>query len=103
MSFVLIAGQLFRAPENKCSKGGIAYTQLTIREGSGKESTFWTCRVFDTGLQRQLTGLGEGAALALEGRLSIETYKDKIGETKIAHGMIVDQILPLRREGERRK
>jgi single-stranded DNA-binding protein len=102
MTFALVNGQLFRAPEQKTSKSGKPYVTATIRAKDGDASQFWRVTAFSETAQAELMRLGDGDAVSVQGPLKVETY-EKDGATKLSMSLIADRAVGLRQPPKERK
>lgn len=94
MTFALVSGVLFRAPEKKTSQAGKPYVVAKVRTTAGE---WWRLTTFSESAQAELMRLGDGDAVAAQGRLDVSTYQ-KDGETRVGLGLIADHVLALRAE-----
>ncbi|HEV7911390.1 MAG TPA: single-stranded DNA-binding protein [Methylocella sp.] len=98
----LIAGQIFRQPENKTSKNGKAFLAGTLRIKDGESSQFVRFVAFSETAQAELMRLVDGDAVSVQGPLKVETY-EKDGATEISLSIIADRVLALRQPPKERK
>jgi single-stranded DNA-binding protein len=100
---VLIAGALFRAPEQKTAKSGKAYVSATIRCKDGDGSQFWRLMCFSESAGAELLRLSDGDALSVQGSFRAELWAPDGGEARINLTVFVDAVLPLRPAPKQRK
>lgn len=93
----LVAGVIFRAPEQKVSKSGKAYCTATIKSrADDNRSDFWRVTVFSDTAQAELMRLGEGDTLAAQGPMKAELYTPEGKEPRISLSLIADVVTPLK-------
>jgi single-stranded DNA-binding protein len=103
MTAVLVAGSLFRAPEQRTSKAGRPFVVATIKAKDGDAFQFWRVTVFSESAQAELMRLTEGYAISAQGSLKAELYAKDGGEPKISLSMVADHVLALRQPPKERK
>lgn len=92
---VLIAGRLWKAPEQKTAKPGAPFIAAPLREGSGENVTWWRILCFAEGAMAGLVRLRERVALAASGAFKAETYERR-GETRVGLTVIADRAISAR-------
>lgn len=101
--YVLIAGSLFREPEQRTSGVGKQYCRATIRAAAdGEASEFWSILAFDDTTKAELMRLHDGDKLAVQGKPKFEIY-EKDGKARVRHTIFADGILALRAPPKERK
>ncbi|OBS51577.1 hypothetical protein A8B73_15280 [Methylosinus sp. 3S-1] len=99
----MIAGTLFRAPEQKTAKSGKPYVSATIRCKEGDGSQFWRIMCFSESASAELMRLADGDALSVQGSMRAELYHPEGGEARINLTVFADAMLPLRPAPKPRK
>jgi single-stranded DNA-binding protein len=102
-AFVLVSGALSRAPELKTSKSGKAYVTATVKVAADGAAEFWSIVVFSESAQAELTRLGEGDKVSIQGSLKVEPYTGRDGQTRINRTVFADHVLALRQPPRERK
>jgi single-stranded DNA-binding protein len=92
----LIFGALSCAPESKTAKSGKPYVAATIKVAADNATDYWRIFAFSESGQAELSRLGEGDKVSLQGALKLEVYTSKNGEHKISRTLFVDHVLALR-------
>lgn len=96
-SFALITGALFRAPEQKLSKGGKPYAVATIKtRADDNRSDFWRAIVFSETAIETLMTLSEGEAPSVQGAMKAELYTPEGKESRVSLSVVADTVQPLR-------
>jgi single-stranded DNA-binding protein len=103
MTAALVAGALFKTPEQKTSKTGKPFVTATIKVRDGEAFQWWRITVFSESAQAELMRLGEGDVLSAQGHLTAGLYTKDNGETKITFSIVADHILALRQPPRERK
>jgi|SRR5580704_3454618 single-stranded DNA-binding protein len=103
MTYALVSGSLFRAPEQKTSKAGKPYVAATIRAKDGEASQWWKVVAFSESAQAELMCLGDGDACTVQGAFKAELYQPEGGEARVSLSIVADQVLALRRPPKERK
>jgi single-stranded DNA-binding protein len=103
MTYALVSGSLFRAPEQKTSKAGKPYVAATIRAKDGEESQWWRVTAFSETAQAELMRLVDGDACSIQGAFKAELYQPEGGEPKVSLSIIADRVLALRQPPKERK
>jgi single-stranded DNA-binding protein len=103
MTYALVSGSLFRAPEQKTSKAGKPYVAATIRAKDGEESQWWRVTAFSETAQAELMRLVDGDACSIQGAFKAELYQPEGGEPKVSLSNIADRVLALRQPPKERK
>jgi hypothetical protein len=94
---VLIAGCLFKAPEERMSQAGRRFVSATLKVGGDSgNAEFWACLAFSDSTQAELLRLGVGDALSAQGTAKIELYQKDGVEVRISKTVFAKAILPLR-------
>jgi single-stranded DNA-binding protein len=99
---VLIAGTLFRAPEQKISKTGKPFVVATIRAKDGEASQWWKLLCFSESGCAELMRLSDGDAVSAQGALKVEQY-ERDGAVKLSLTCMADSVLALRPAPKQRK
>ena len=102
-ALVLVSGALSRAPEVKTSRSGKPYTSATIRVAADSAAEFWSILAFSESAQAELSRLGEGDKISVQGSLKVEPYTARDGQTRINRTVFADHILALRQPPRERK
>lgn len=101
-AYALISGALFRAPEQKTSKGGKSYAVATVKaRADDNRSEFWRLTVFSESALTELMRLREGDSVSVQGPMKAELYKPEGGEPRISLSLIADSVQPLRAQRKR--
>jgi single-stranded DNA-binding protein len=103
MTYALVTGALFRAPEQRTSKAGKLFVTATIRAKDGDASQFWRMTAFSESAQAELMRLGDGDAVSVQGSFKVELYTPDGGETKLSLSIVADRVLALRQPPKQRK
>jgi single-stranded DNA-binding protein len=103
MIAALIAGTLFRAPEQRTSKTGKPFTTATVKIRDGGGSQFIRIFSFSESCQAELMRLDDSDALSVQGALKAETYTASDGSIKISLSIVADHVLALRQPPRERK
>jgi single-stranded DNA-binding protein len=103
MIAALIAGTMFRAPEQRTAKTGRPFARATILVKDGDGSQFIRIAAFSETAQAELMRLADGDALSAQGPLKAEIYTANDGSTKISFNLVADQVLALRQPPRERK
>ena len=98
---VLVAGTLFRYPEQRTSKAGKPFVTATLRTKDGEASQWWKALAFSETAQAELMRLTDGDALSVQGAFKAETY-EKDGMTKLSLSVVADNVLALRQSGRKK-
>jgi single-stranded DNA-binding protein len=101
-AFALITGALSRTPELRTAKSGKAYATATIKVAADNATDFWSVLAFSESAQAELSRLGEGDKVSLQGSLKLEVYTSKNGEQKISRTLFADHVLALRQPPRQR-
>jgi single-stranded DNA-binding protein len=103
MTYALVTGVLFRAPEQRTSKAGKPFVTATLKVKDGDASQFWRVTAFSDSAQAELMRLAEGDSLAVQGSFRAELYTSGGGEPKVSLSIIADRVLALRQPPRERK
>jgi single-stranded DNA-binding protein len=103
MTFALVSGTLFRAPEQRTSKAGNPFVTATIRAKDGDSSQWWRVTAFSETAQAELMCLGDGDACSVQGAFKADLYSKDGGEAKVSLSIIADRVLALRQPPKERK
>ena len=98
----LVAGALFKLPEQRLSKTGKPFVTGTIRTKDGDSFQFVRFIAFSETAQAELLRLDDGDAISAQGTFKAETY-EKDGEHRISLSLIADQVLALRQPPRERR
>lgn len=94
MTYALIHGLLFKAPEQKTSGNGHKYVTATIKSrAADNRSEFWNVRAFNSAVQDELMRLTEGESLAVQGLMSASIYTPAGGEPRVSLSLMADNVL----------
>lgn len=96
MTYALVTGALFRAPEQRTSKANKPYVTATIKAKDGDAFQFWRVTAFADAVQAELMRLTDGDAVSVQGPLKAELYAKDGGEQKHSLSLIADHVLVLR-------
>jgi single-stranded DNA-binding protein len=99
----LISGALSCAPELKTAKSGKAYVTASIKVAADNAVDFWRVFAFSESAQAELSRLGEGDKVSLQGALKLDVYTSKNGEHKISRTLFADHVLAMRQPPRERK
>jgi single-stranded DNA-binding protein len=102
-AIALISGALSGAPELKTAKSGKAYVTATVKVAADNAVDFWRVYAFSESVQAELSRLGEGDKISLQGSLKLEVYTSKNGEHKISRTLFADHVLALRQPPRERR
>jgi single-stranded DNA-binding protein len=103
MTFALVNGQLFRAPEQKTSKAGKPFVTATIRAKDGEALQWWKVAAFSESAQAEIMRLSEGDVVSVQGSLKAELYTPEGGEPRVSLSIVADKALALRQPVRERK
>jgi single-stranded DNA-binding protein len=95
-AFVLVAGSLFRAPEQRTSKAGKRFVSATVKTRDGESTTFWKIVAFSETAQADLLRLDDGENLSVQGGLKVEIYTPAAGDAKASLTIFADNVSALR-------
>lgn len=95
MTYVLVAGTLFKAPDQRTSKAGKLFVTSTLKAKDGEALQWWRVTAFSESVMAELMRLAEGDALSVQGALKVEEY-EKDGQKRVSLGVIADHVLALR-------
>ena len=95
-AFALVSGALFRAPELKTAKTGKTYITATIKVAADNAVDFWSVLAFSESAQAELSRLGEGDKISVQGSFKVEPYTTKNGQTRFNRTLFADHVLALR-------
>jgi single-stranded DNA-binding protein len=96
-AYALVAGSLFRAPEQRTSKAGKCFVSATVKTRDGESTTFWKIVSFSETVQADLLRLDDGEALSVQGSLKVEIYTPAAGDAKVSLTIFADNVSTLRR------
>jgi single-stranded DNA-binding protein len=96
MTYALVTGSLFRAPEQRTSKANKPYVTATIKAKDGDAFQFWRVTAFADTVQAELLRLTDGDAVSVQGSLKAELYAKDGGEQKLSLSLIAEHVLVLR-------
>jgi single-stranded DNA-binding protein len=102
LTYVLVTGSLYRAPEQKISKTGKPFVSATIRVKDGDATAWWKVLVFSESACAELMRLSDGDAVSAQGALKVEQY-ERDGAVKLSLTCIADSVLALRSAPKQRK
>lgn len=90
----LVAGTLFKAPEERPGQSGRTFVTATVRAADGGgESLFVSVVAFSNTAKAALLALEDGDSVALTGVLKIGTYEARDGAVKPKVSMVASQVL----------
>ena len=95
MNLVTLIGRLTRDPELKFSQSGKAFCKFSIavqRDFKKDEADFINCIAWDKRAELLTEYLRKGRQIAIQGRMSVRSYKDKEEQTKWVTDVIVDKF-----------
>jgi single-stranded DNA-binding protein len=95
ITYALVTGTLFRAPEQRTSKNSNPFVTATLKAKDGETMQWWKVVAFSESAQSALLRLGDGDTVTCQGPLKVETY-EKDDETKLSLSLIADHVLALR-------
>ena len=102
-----IIGNLTRDPELRHTPSGIASARFTVavnrRSKKGDEVDFIPVVAWRKLAEICGEYLKKGQSVAIEGRLRVQSYKSKDGQTKIAAEIVADNMQMLGRKNDRPK
>ncbi|WP_036286916.1 single-stranded DNA-binding protein [Methylosinus sp. PW1] len=96
--YALVTGTMFRAPEEKASKGGKPFVVATIRVDSGNRedaAEWWRAVAFSETARVELLRLHDGDAVSVQGALQLELYESD-GERRLSRKIIAYHVTALR-------
>jgi single-stranded DNA-binding protein len=102
-ALALVAGQLYRAPEQRTSKAGKSFVTATVRVKEGEAAQWWRVTAFSETAQAEIMRLGDGDGVTIQGAFRAELYQPEGGEARVSLSIIADQVLPLRTPPRERK
>lgn len=89
----LVAGTLFKTPEERPGQGGKTFVTATVRAADGGgESLFVSVVAFSSTAKAALLALEDGDSVALTGPLKIGTYEARDGAVKPKVSMAAQRI-----------
>lgn len=92
----ILAGRLVRDPELRLTKNETAVTRFTLainwQGRAGKGTDFINCLAWGALADICHEYLKKGRLVAVEGRLSVKSYKDKSGKNKTSTEVVVDNL-----------
>jgi single-stranded DNA-binding protein len=83
MTYVLVAGTLFKAPDQRTSKAGKLFVTSTLKAKDGEALQWWRVTAFSESVMAELMRLAEGDALSVQGALKVEEY-EKDGQKRVS-------------------
>ena len=89
----IVAGFIFRAPEEKLSKADRPYTMATIREGGADKARWVRALLFSDETRKAVAGMAAGDAIAVVGELDCEIYAPDGSPPRISWSIRVDAVL----------
>ncbi|MCA8435355.1 single-stranded DNA-binding protein [Burkholderia seminalis] len=90
----LVAGTLFKEPEERPGQSGRTFVTATVRAADGGgESLFVSVVAFSNTAKATLLALEDGDSVALTGALKIGTYEARDGSVKPNVSMVAAQVL----------
>lgn len=95
MNNVILLGRLTKDPELKYTQSGKAFTKFTLavnRDYVKDEADFINCIAWDKRAETISEYLRKGRQIAIQGRMSVRSYKDKEEQTKWITEVIVDKF-----------
>lgn len=102
---VLVTGTLFRAAEARKATSGRRYVKATLRAPATDNSSadFWDLITFSETAGAELSRLGDGERIAVQGGLKLELYKREGKSARIQRTVFVDNVLALRAPAKPKK
>lgn len=97
----LVAGAIFREPEQCTSKAGKPFVTATIKCKDGENVQSVRVVAFAEVAQSELMLLTDGDALSVQGSFKAETF-EKDGQARISLSIIADNVLALRQPGRKK-
>jgi single-stranded DNA-binding protein len=98
---VLIKGVVFKAPEQRMSKAGNAFTMATVRVPAGEAAQFWRVFAFGDHARADLDLLGDGDHVAIQGLMTAEIYQAAQGP-RVSLAVTADHVLAQRQPPKER-
>jgi hypothetical protein len=99
----LVAGSLFRAPEQRISKAGRPFASATLKVKDGEGVQFIRLVIFSESAMAELMRLAEGDALSAQGSFKAELYAKDGDAPKLSLSIVADQILALKQPPKQRE
>ncbi|WP_343654537.1 single-stranded DNA-binding protein [Paraburkholderia caribensis] len=100
----LVAGKLWKTPEERRSAGGKTFVTANVRAADGDgEALFVSVVAFSDSVKAALLVLEDGDSLALAGTLKIGTYEGRGGSVKPSVSMVAQQVLTAYHVARKRK
>jgi len=90
-----VSGRLVRAPAQKTSANGNAYTTGLLLSASKDGEQLVSLSVFDPDLQTLLASLKKGDSVSVMGGASIRAYTDKEGAPQAVVSVMVNRIMAM--------
>lgn len=90
----LVAGKLWKKPEQRTSNAGKTYVTANVRAADGDgEILFVSVVAFDEAAKADLLALDDGDSVSLAGTLKIGTYGARDGSVKPSISMVAQNVL----------
>lgn len=100
----LVAGKLWKTPEERRSSSGKTFVTANVRAADGEgESLFVNVVAFSDSAKAALLALEDGDSVSLAGTLKIGTYEARDGSVKPNVSMVAQQVLTAYHVARKRK
>ncbi|MFL9987130.1 single-stranded DNA-binding protein [Paraburkholderia sediminicola] len=100
----LVAGKLWKAPEQKRAGNGNPFVVAKVRAADGDgEGLFINVVAFSDSAQATLLALEEGDSVSLAGTLKIGTYEARDGSVRPSVSMVAQRVLTTYHVSRKRK
>lgn len=100
----LVAGKLWKTPEERRSNAGKTFVIANVRAADGEgESLFVNVVAFSDSAKAALLALEDGDSVSLAGTLKIGTYEGRDGSVKPSVSMVASKVLTAYHVARKRK
>jgi single-stranded DNA-binding protein len=100
----LVAGKLWKTPEERRSNAGKTFVTANVRAADGEgESLFVNVVAFSDSAKAALLALEDGDSVSLAGMLKIGTYEARDGSAKPSVSMVAAKVLTAYHVARKRK
>ena len=100
----LVAGKVWKTPEERRSNAGKTFVTANVRAADGEgESLFVNVVAFNDSAKAALLALEDGDSVSLAGTLKIGTYEARDGSVKPSISMVASKVLTAYHVARKRK
>ncbi|MDQ7975916.1 single-stranded DNA-binding protein [Paraburkholderia sp. SARCC-3016] len=100
----LVAGKLWKKPEQRRSGAGKTFVTANVRAADGDgEALFVNVVVFDDEAKTAMLALEDGDSVSLTGSLKVSTYEARDGSVKPSVSMVAQKVLTAYHVARKRK